>query len=75
MHFKPLVRPTSFGLALANAAIQAASTVRKMDESNWITRRVIQNLERDNLGIVREPSTNLHLKYKTAKELQARGVI
>ena len=70
-----IARPTGMALAFVNAAVKAAEFVRKADESNWVTRRVIGNLDRENFGIVREPSHNAKLSYRTAQELKAKGVI
>lgn len=71
----PIVRPSGMALAFVNAATKAAEFVRKADETNWVTRRVIGNMDRENFGIIKEPSHNAHLSYRTAQQLKAKGVL
>jgi hypothetical protein len=72
---KRFYRPTTLGLALAEAAIKAAPKVEHANESNWITRRVLGNLDREHIGVVSEASTNAHLSFKTAQQLKKDGVL
>lgn len=70
-----VVRPTTIGLALANAALKTAPKIKKMDESNWVTRRVVSNLDSTKLGITTERAVNAHLSYRTAQRLAAGGIL
>jgi hypothetical protein len=70
-----IARPTSLGMALATAASTKAGSITTANESNWITRRIIGNLDRDGLGVVHEPAVNAHLSFRTAQKLKEEGII
>ena len=65
-------RPTTMGLALCTVALK--STAEKADESNWIQRRVLLNMDRNNFAVVKE-NNNAHLKFKTAQKLKSEGIL
>lgn len=71
-----VTRPTTLGLAMARAAFNAS---RKVDHQPgalcWPARRVLINLERSGIGVIKVPAWNAHLSFKTARELQQRGVL
>lgn len=66
-------RPTTMGLALAQAALKKDQNV-KPNESNWVQRRIALNLDRNGLGVIKEQE-QVHLKYKTAQKLKSEGII
>lgn len=67
-------RPSSVGLAMADAALKLASRIKKAEPNNWIPRRVLLNMDRENIGVVTEHEQQ-RLSFKTAQKLKAQGII
>ena len=70
-----ILRPTSLGLALAQAALQQ----RKQD--HWVARRVVMQMEDPRVkpgqlppGVTREHES-VHLSFRTAQTLKYKGVL
>jgi hypothetical protein len=68
-----VLRPTTFGLALAQAVMNGPR-IEKAGEHNWISRRVAINIEREGMGVVKEQE-QVRLSHRTAAKLKAAGYI
>ncbi len=66
-----VIRPTNMAAAFVDAAVKAKKVDHKSDSTpnNWIAKRVVNNCDKDGCGVVREPTFNAKLSFKTAKQL------
>lgn len=64
-------RPTSVGLALAEASLK----VDTKQPENWVARRALYMADHTKLGVTSDTSGNAKLKYSTAQKLKAQGII
>jgi hypothetical protein len=70
-----IFRPSTMGLAFVEAAVKQQGSITKPTKDNWLPRRVALNMDRNGLGVIRQPAWNAHLSFQTAKKLKAAGIL